>query len=60
MDVDVMYRRMAEAVIPLSQKAFRDSVFWAPEIFNERWAEKIAEMIWACAEVAVEDTEIEL
>lgn len=50
-----MYQKMAEAVVPLSHKAFRDSLYWAPETFNERWAEKIAEMIWTCAEVAVGD-----
>jgi hypothetical protein len=47
-----MYERMKDEVTPMAHKAFRDSVFWAPEIWNERWAEELAEMVWACASVA--------
>jgi hypothetical protein len=50
---DAMFSTMAKACKPSMDRLFRDIGFWAPELFNERLIEKIGDMVFICAQVAV-------
>lgn len=52
--MDSTERKMTEAVQPLVHQMFRDMGFWAPEIFNERLAAFIGEVVHVCARTASE------
>lgn len=50
---DEMFSTMAKAVKPSMDRLFNDMGYWAPEVFNDRLIEKIGDMVWICAQVAV-------
>jgi len=52
--MDSIERKMVEAVQPLVRGMSRDMGFWAPEIFPERLAAFIGEVIHVCARTASE------